>query len=376
MTDRSQQKSIAKQTRQELRRGFTIVELLIVVVVIAILATITIVSYNGITNSAKEATLKSDLSTAAKKLNVEKIESGSFPSSTPSYISDGLAYSGGGNAFCVSGEVNSKSFRITESGNVQEGECTASVATMQTFTASQCSALAIYDGSNPAVIVSLTDSRGGTPRTYEVAKLADNKCWMLNNLKLGSTAGPVTLTPSDSNVASNFTLPQVNALGVEEYDLPRAYGAVLGDTGAGATNYGYLYNFPAATAGETQTSLTAGNASYSICPANWHLPSGGGGSGNEFGDLDIAFGGNGNYASSGQSNIDRWQPFGPFHGVFSGGWYSSFGDQGSYGGLWSSSRHPSYTDSAFGAYFSPGVVEPGDVDSGRGGGLAVRCLLN
>lgn len=35
------------------RRGFTIVELLIVVVVIAILATITIVSYNGITNQAK-----------------------------------------------------------------------------------------------------------------------------------------------------------------------------------------------------------------------------------------------------------------------------------------------------------------------------------
>ena len=34
--------------QKELRRGFTIVELLIVVVVIAILAAITIVSYSGI----------------------------------------------------------------------------------------------------------------------------------------------------------------------------------------------------------------------------------------------------------------------------------------------------------------------------------------
>jgi prepilin-type N-terminal cleavage/methylation domain-containing protein len=34
------------------RQGFTIVELLIVVIVIAILAAITIVAYNGITNRA------------------------------------------------------------------------------------------------------------------------------------------------------------------------------------------------------------------------------------------------------------------------------------------------------------------------------------
>jgi len=41
--------------------GFTIVELLIVIVVIAILATITFVAYGGIQRSAAEATLKSDL---------------------------------------------------------------------------------------------------------------------------------------------------------------------------------------------------------------------------------------------------------------------------------------------------------------------------
>ena len=41
--------------------GFTIVELLIVVVVVAILATITIVTYSGIQNEANLAAAKSSL---------------------------------------------------------------------------------------------------------------------------------------------------------------------------------------------------------------------------------------------------------------------------------------------------------------------------
>ncbi len=50
------------------RDGFTIVELLIVIVVIAILASITIVAYNGITNRAKDTSVQSTLSSFAKKL--------------------------------------------------------------------------------------------------------------------------------------------------------------------------------------------------------------------------------------------------------------------------------------------------------------------
>ena len=43
------------------RRGFTIVELLVVIVVIGILATITIVTYIGISSKATLANLQSDL---------------------------------------------------------------------------------------------------------------------------------------------------------------------------------------------------------------------------------------------------------------------------------------------------------------------------
>jgi prepilin-type N-terminal cleavage/methylation domain-containing protein len=48
-------------------QGFTIVELLIVVVVIAILAAITIVSYNGITARANQSSAKATASSLAKK---------------------------------------------------------------------------------------------------------------------------------------------------------------------------------------------------------------------------------------------------------------------------------------------------------------------
>jgi prepilin-type N-terminal cleavage/methylation domain-containing protein len=48
----------AKQKRQS---GFTIVELLIVIVVIGILAAITIVSFNGVTAKAKFVGYQSDL---------------------------------------------------------------------------------------------------------------------------------------------------------------------------------------------------------------------------------------------------------------------------------------------------------------------------
>ncbi|AHB41982.1 Type IV pilin PilA [Candidatus Saccharibacteria bacterium RAAC3_TM7_1] len=66
-------------------RGFTIVELLIVIVVIAILASITIVSYNGIQNRAKATSATSTAANVAKKAELANTLAGSYPSSLANF---------------------------------------------------------------------------------------------------------------------------------------------------------------------------------------------------------------------------------------------------------------------------------------------------
>ena len=63
------------------QKGFTIVELLIVIVVIAILATVTVVAYNGMQNRAKNSQYISDVTTIVKKAELYPTASGtnSYP---------------------------------------------------------------------------------------------------------------------------------------------------------------------------------------------------------------------------------------------------------------------------------------------------------
>lgn len=74
--------------------GFTIVELLIVIVVIGILATITVVAYNGIQDRAADVAIKSDLSNMGKLLMAEGlVTNGSYPNDASSLSQVGLGVS-------------------------------------------------------------------------------------------------------------------------------------------------------------------------------------------------------------------------------------------------------------------------------------------
>jgi prepilin-type N-terminal cleavage/methylation domain-containing protein len=110
--------------------GFTIVELLIVIVVIGILAAITIVAYNGIQQRAKAAAVSSALTQAAKKLAVYQVDNSAYPSSgnlAAAGITDSqditYQYTGSGSTFCVTATSGNVSYQITDTSNPTAGGC-------------------------------------------------------------------------------------------------------------------------------------------------------------------------------------------------------------------------------------------------------------
>ena len=71
----------ADTSRKSKTAGFTIVELLIVIVVIGILAAITIVAYNGIQQRARDSVMRADLTNVGKKFQLYQIANNAYPSS-------------------------------------------------------------------------------------------------------------------------------------------------------------------------------------------------------------------------------------------------------------------------------------------------------
>lgn len=66
-------------TLSQKRSGFTIVELLIVIVVIAILAAISVAAYTGIQNRANDSAVQSDINNFSKKIMLYHAEFGEYP---------------------------------------------------------------------------------------------------------------------------------------------------------------------------------------------------------------------------------------------------------------------------------------------------------
>ena len=162
------------------------------------------------------------------------------------------------------------------------------------------------DGTaNLSSVSALTDQRDN--QTYAIAKLADGKCWMIENLRLDNSATLTTInTNNPLNDGTNVTLKHnyadtetYNTLSASQDPTTTAWctanaascndqsmlftgnttNRASGPTANGVAMYSYgnYYNWYSATAGRGTYSFSTNNDSVAgdLCPAGWHLPIGG-----------------------------------------------------------------------------------------------------
>ncbi len=356
--------------------AFTIVELLIVIVVIAILAAISIVAYNGITGQAKIAVLKSDLSSSSNQLELYHANYESYPTTLDSnncptapvadtnrcleasagntftYTSDGTTFS------LTETNADGTAYNVTSSTGPVASAINTGSPYIQTITAANC----------PTTRTQVQDARDG--HTYWVQELADGKCWMLTNL---GYAGSGTNTYSDTKTLTNGTGVSTTSTVASYYVTPATTNFTTEPTAPsvsidGSGQYGYLYNWCAATGGDLTSSGCSNTiatplpvTTASICPSGWRLPTSNGG---EFTALNTAING-------GSTTSDAGLISAPWLAQRGGDVNSGFSGQGSYGEYWSSTQFSAFASDYL--FFGSTSVYP-SANNAKYIGFAVRCV--
>jgi uncharacterized protein (TIGR02145 family) len=288
--------------------------------------------------------------------------------------------------------------------------------TLQTFDGDDCAAMPTY------TTLVLTDNRDG--QDYRVRKMPDNRCWMIDNLKL---AGGATLDAGNTNLDGSepadfastwatITAPVQSAAthsngkctadstatlangsgyltcdgadyadandGFIAYSDPagtenNAYenctaGTYNGTSEESLTGCGYLYNWYTATAGTGNYQKGSGTyASASICPAGWHLP-------NDFGVLNASM--KAGMPSAGSTTSDattypNWFYNGPFQGSLAGYYTSGFSWTGESVRYWASSVLTTNNARWLSISYSGIVLGTSTSNLGNRPGFAIRCML-
>ena len=130
------------KTNLRSEKGFTIVELLIVIVVIGILAAITIVSFNGVTAKANTTSAKSAASSVIKKAEAYNAEKSGYP-----LLGTDLTSAAQTESYSLSGVTALPAAPTAANGKttVQFLKCSAGSDTAQsTITATNISGIRVY----------------------------------------------------------------------------------------------------------------------------------------------------------------------------------------------------------------------------------------
>ncbi len=115
-------------------------------------------------------------------------------------------------------------------------------------------------------------------RIYQVKRLEDGRCWMMENLDLGRTALSVDLTSANTNLTTTVSYSTFNSWARENGSWSTTAGDFIPVTGTDSVSnvpYGTLYNYYAASASTITGNSNVNNATSDICPAGWRMPTGG-----------------------------------------------------------------------------------------------------
>jgi len=224
--------------------GFTIVELLVVIVVVGILAAVTIVAYSGVTSKAVVASIQSDLTSSAQKLKLYYAEYGTYPQSldgdncptAPTANSRYCLKASSGNTltYCPAAPYdnfalkntnnNGTSYLLTDdSAPFASGSSTAILSTGGTITTTGCGKTHTFDtsctGASPCVVTAATSGK-----MYVIIKGAGGGG---NN---GSAGGNSSITYNSINYVANGG---TGAGGAGSTSSPGGWTATAGGGSAG-----------------------------------------------------------------------------------------------------------------------------------------------
>lgn len=245
------------------QKGFTIIELLIVIVVIGILAAIVIVSYNGVTQRTYTATLQTDLRSALSKIDIYRSDNGRYPSSL-SALSSGVPQSNDGaeytyvydalsDTFCLSLTSTRNGIggmTIDKEGVITSGACTVPLPSFITTSLPDATQSTAYTASVQATsAVSVTYGATGLPAGLSI----NSTSGVISGTPTATGTSNVALTATNSGGTTNVTLPLVvSAMAAPVYS-PTSLAVEYHPCSPGFPNYTY-----------THTATGPGTISYSV----------------------------------------------------------------------------------------------------------------